>query len=299
MQKNRQLVGMAAALAANVIFGFSFIFSKMALQVAHPLLILAVRFLFAFLCLNLLILTGLVKIDLRGKKKGRLIVMGIAQPLCYFIFELYGLSMNSSALSGIIISLVPVAVVVLCTLLGERPTALQTVCTVISIAGVSAISMLSSSGGQSSPLGIALLVLAVISAAVFNLLSRSESATFSPFERTYMMFLIGSIGFSLIAACTLGGELPQQVAAAFADSRFIMAELYLSVVSSIGAFMLYNYSTSVISAVQSSSFSSIITVVSVAAGVIILGDPFSPLQAALCAVIILGVWGVNAAPARK
>lgn len=299
MQNGKQLGGMAAALAANVIFGFSFIFSKMALQAAHPLLILAVRFLFAFLCLNLLMLTGVVKINLRGKKKGRLILMGIAQPLCYFIFELYGLSMTSSALSGVIISLVPVAVVILCSLLGERPTALQAVCTVVSIAGVSAISILSSTDGQNSPLGIILLCLAVISAAVFNILSRSEAATFSPFERTYVMFLIGSIGFTVIAACALGNELPQQLAAAFTDSRFIVAELYLSVLSSIGAFMLYNYSTSVISAIQSSSFSNIITVVSVAAGVIILGDPFSPLQALLCAVIILGVWGVNAAPARK
>jgi drug/metabolite transporter (DMT)-like permease len=200
MQSGKQLGGMAAALTANVIFGFSFIFSKMALQAAHPLLILAVRFTFAFICLNLLMLTGLVKINLRGKKKGRLILMGLAQPLCYFIFELYGLSMTSSALSGVIISLVPVAVVVLCSLLGEKPTALQVVCTVVSIAGVSAISILSSAGGQNSPLGIILLCLAVISAAVFNILSRSESATFSPFERTYVMFLIGSIGFTVIAA---------------------------------------------------------------------------------------------------
>ena len=46
----------------------------------------------------------------------------------------------------------------------------------------------------------------------------------------------------------------------------------IAVLSSVAAFMLYNYSTSVISAVRSSSFSNIITVVTVLAGVLILKE---------------------------
>jgi len=70
MKSNKQFLGMAAALAANVIFGFSFVFSKLALSVAHPLVILAVRFTVAFLLMNIFWLTGLLKLNFKNKKVG-------------------------------------------------------------------------------------------------------------------------------------------------------------------------------------------------------------------------------------
>lgn len=293
MENKNKILGCSAALLANVIFGFSFIFSKLALSVAHPLTILCVRFVVAFAALNLLILVGLVKINLKGKKLGKLIAMGIAQPLLHFTFELYGLAMVSSALSGVITSLVPVAVMIICVFLGEKPTFIQVICTIVSIVGVSVVSMLSFDGAKSHLLGIILLVCAVISASVFNILSRSESAVFSPFEKTYMMFLIGSIGFTVIAVSVLRGEFISEIYKAFSSAKFIGAEFYLAIVSSLLAFMLYNFSTSRINAIQASSFSNIITVVSIIAGVVFLKEEFSPLQFIICAFIILGVWGVN------
>jgi drug/metabolite transporter (DMT)-like permease len=67
----------------------------------------------------------------------------------------------------------------------------------------------------------------------------------------------------------------------------------------VAAFLLYNYSTTAISAVRASSFSNIITVVTVLAGVIILKEKFTILEYILCAVIILGVWGVNTFTAER
>ncbi len=294
MRDKKQFYGILAALLANVIFGFSFIFSKAALNAAHPLIILAVRFTVAFLALNLLLLTGKIKLSFKGKPKTKLIAMGLAQPLLYFIFELYGLSLVSSALSGVIIALVPVGVMLMATVfLGERPTVMQGICTLISIIGVSAISIISNDGSKNHFQGILLLVGAVLCASVFNVLSREESSRFSPFERTYIMFLLGCIGFNLIAFSTLKGDYIPQLTEALLTPSFIIAIIYLAIFSSVGAFILYNYSTTVIPAVQSSSFSNIITVVTVLAGVIILKESFSATQYIICVLIILGVWGVN------
>lgn len=300
MANKKQLSGMLAALTANIIFGFSFIFSKLALTASHPLIILCVRFFFAFLTLNLLLLTGKIKLDFKGKPKKKLLVMGVMQPLLYFILELYGLSLVSSALSGVIISLVPVAVMLLATLfLKEKTTMIQGVCTAVSIIGVGAISILSNDNSKTYFLGVLLLIGAVICASVFNVLSRTESAQFSAFERTYTMFLIGFIGFSLIAVCVLKNKFIPELVTAITNPYFIIAILYLSVLSSVAAFILYNYSTSVISVVQSSSFSNIITVVTIMAGVIFLRENFSLIEYLLCAVIIAGVWGVNTATPNK
>ena len=292
MDKN--ITGSLAALVANIIFGFSFLFSKVALGYANPLIILAVRFTVAFLVLNILWLFGIVKLNLKGKPKKKLILMALAQPLLYFIFELYGIEKSSSALSGVIISLVPVAVILLSTfVLKERPTLKQILFSVLSLSAVIVISLLSNDGGNNTLIGIFLLLGAVVCAAVFNILSRSESERFTPFERTYMMFLIGTIGFNIIALVTLRENFFSELTVAVSSLEFWGAVGYLSVLSSIAAFMLYNYSTSVISSVRAASFSNIITVISVFAGLIILKENLSVPQIICSFLIIIGVFGVN------
>ena len=294
MDDKKQISGMLCAFLSNLIFGFSFIFSKMALKNAHPLIILSTRFTVAFAVLNLLIVLRIIKVDFKNKPLKKLMLMSIAQPLCYFILELYGLKMVSSALSGIIISMVPVGVIICSALIGrEKPTVMQFICTIISLSGVSVISILSNNGEKTTVIGILLLTGAVISAVAFNLLSRNISGSFSPFERTYFMFLIAFIGFNSISATVLNKSFIPEIKRAFSSSEFIIAIVYLAVISSILAFMLYNYSTTNISAVRSSSFSNIITVVSILAGIFILKEKLSILQIILCVPIILGVWGVN------
>lgn len=301
MNAKKQTFGILAALIANIIFGFSFIFSKLALSVAEPLIILSARFTISFIVLNLLLLSRKFKVEYKGKPKFKLILMGLMQPLLYFIFELFGLSLVSSALSGVIIALVPVVVMVLATFfLAEKPTVMQIICTVLSIVGVSLISIISNDGSRNYLLGVILLVGAVICAAFFNVLSRKESEKFSPFERTYMMFLLAAVGFNLIGAILYKKDYIPSVLTAFTHSEFTVAVLYLSVLSSVVAFLLYNYSTTVISVLQSASFSNIITVVTVVAGIVILKEKFGVWEYLLCLLIVLGVSGVNVfVPKRK
>ncbi len=292
MDKN--IKGSIAALTANIIFGFSFLFSKVALDYANPLIILAVRFTIAFAVLNILWLFRIVKLNFKGKPKKRIILMALAQPLLYFIFELYGIEKTSSAMSGVIISLVPVAVILLSTfVLKEKPTRSQILFSALSLMAIVVISILSNDGGENSLVGILLLLGAVICAAAFNILSRSEAQRYSPFERTYMMFLIGTVGFNIIAIASLRENYILELTSAAISPQFWGAIFYLSVLSSIVAFMLYNYSTSVISSVRAASFSNIITVVSVLAGIFILGEVLSLPQLICCLLIIIGVFGVN------
>ncbi len=291
---DKNVKGSAAALVVNIIFGFSFMFSKIALGYAHPLVILSVRFTVAFLCLNLLWVLGIVKMSFRGKPKKRLLLMALAQPMLYFSFELYGVENTSSAISGVIISLVPVAVIVLSTVfLKEKPTLPQVLFSALSLSAIVAISLLSDDGGDNKLFGILLLLGAVISDAVYIILSRSESAHYSPFERTYIMFLVGTVGFNLMAILGLRGGWLGEVVSAVSQIEFWGAILYLSVLSSIVAFMLSNYSTSVLTPVRTTSFSNLITIVSVLAGVFIMGESLSLAQLVCCVLIIVGVFGVN------
>ena len=294
MIKNKHLSGVICALLANIIFGFSFIFSKTALSVSHPLIILAVRFTVAFLFLNVLLIFGIFKINFKTFKNPTLLLMGLAQPFLYFIFELYGLSLVSSALSGVIIALVPVAVILMSAfLLKEKPTAIQWFFTAVSIFGVSIISYISNDGEKTYIIGVLLLVAAVLCAAIFNILSRKQSEDFSSFERTYIMFLIGCIGFNITALIALKGNYLPLLIQSISNGKFIISIVYLAIISSVLAFLLYNFATANITAIESSSFSNIIPVVTVLAGVLILNEHLNEWGFILCGLIIAGVWGVN------
>lgn len=294
MKNRKHFLGILCALMANIIFGFSFIFSKMALSVSEPLIILAVRFTIAFLFLNVFLCLGVFKMKFKIFKNPTIWLMALAQPFLYFIFELYGLSLVSSALSGVIIALVPVGVMLLsAVILKEKPNFIQWIFTAVSIIGVSLMSILSNDGNKNYSLGVILLVGAVICAAIFNILSRKQSASASPFERTYAMFFMGFVGFNIIAAIRYKGQFIPLVLQSFKHSEFIIAIIYLAVVSSVLAFLVYNFATSNITVIEASSFSNIITVVTVLAGVFILKESLNLWGYILCGIIIMGVWGVN------
>jgi drug/metabolite transporter (DMT)-like permease len=120
--KNK-LYGIAAACIAHTIWGFSFIFSKTALQFAAPAVLLAVRFILAFTLMNLLLLTGKFKLSFKGKKVGSLLLLGLLEPVLYFFCESYGILYTNATLAGLIISLNPIAAIIFSSVfLGEHPT---------------------------------------------------------------------------------------------------------------------------------------------------------------------------------
>ena len=280
-----------AALLGYSIFGFSFLFSKTALGFASPFFLLAVRFLFAFIALNFVLLFGKTKISLKGKPIGSLLLLGFIQPVCYFIFETYGIDSTTAAFSGVMIGTVPIIGLILGTLfLKEKCSFLQVFFTVFSVLGV----YLTTSGGfgNISVKGFAFLLGAALSAALFTILSRKISEHFSAFERTYVMFLLGSAVFIPLAIFEQRNNFGL-ILKPLSEPLFLLSVFYLAVVSSVCAFLLINFSLNRLPAGRALIFSNFTTVISVLAGIFILGDKFSASQLFGIAVITLSVFGVS------
>ena len=170
------------------------------MRTATPLVLLSSRFTISFVLLNLLLLTGRVRVNLWDKPLGKMFLLGLFQPIAYFLCENYGLRLSASTFAAVMISLIPIASLIFAAFfLCERPTALQCVCSVVSVSGVVLLSLLGSSEGTFSPAGCLLLVGAIVSAVGFNALSRKLAASVSAYERTYIMFLLGCVCFTGIA----------------------------------------------------------------------------------------------------
>ena len=98
----------AAAIAGNVIFGLSFMFSRVVLLTVDTFVMLALRFSLAFLAMNVLVCARVVKVDLK-KDLRPLLALGLFQPVLYFTFESLGIKLTNSVISGSMIATVPVA----------------------------------------------------------------------------------------------------------------------------------------------------------------------------------------------
>ena len=293
MKLNEEKKGMLAATVTYTIFGLSYLFSKMALNVTDPTILLWMRFTVTFLVLNVLVLTRVAKVNYRGKKVGKVILLGILQPALYFVLENYGIMYTTTSFTGLMSSVNPVFTAILgALLLKERPNMKQWVCIVISIIGVMIVSM-GGTGGQNTVAGCVCLLAAYFIGSFYSLLVRHISDEFTPFEMTYMMFTVGFAFFTGWAFVMNGSETVTRAAAALANSEFIIAILYLGVLSSVVAYFLANYSLARLPVARQTVFTNMATIVSVLAGVIFMKDTFTWLHALSFVLILTGVVGVN------
>ena len=280
-----------AALLSNAIFGFSFLFTKVALEVSHPSVLLSIRFLVSFLLLSLFILAGKQKISLKGKPVGKLLIMGLIQPVIYYFCETKGIAMTTASFSGVMIGLIPVAGLIIgVAFLKEKCTVFQVCCTVLSVIGV-AMTTTGGFGTFSLP-GFLYLLGAVMAAATFTAISRSISHCFSAFERTYVIAAMGTVAFTLMALVQSRSDLSVWLEP-LDEVAFWLPLLYLAAGSSVCAFLLYNSSLNHLKAGHVLMLSNFTTVVSVLAGILILGDSFTPVQLAGICIIVLSVVGIS------
>ncbi|MBQ3322212.1 MAG: DMT family transporter [Firmicutes bacterium] len=304
---NSHAKAISAVIVGNTIFGFSFIFSKMALQITLPSVLIAVRFVMAFIVLNLIVLFGraiqvsdgqggrkpLVQFSLRGKPLRYIILLALFQPILYFLCESYGIVYTSAAFAGTIIAVIPVAGIVFDVLIMHTKVRLrQIICAVMSAVGV-AITTVGAEGMRSSALGLLILLGAVAAGALFYVFSKKSGDDYNPLEQTYVMFALGSIVYSVFALVQCHGQYSELILGALLQPQFIISVLYLSVVSSVTAFICLNYGTVRVTVSEASIFANLTTVISIIAGVVFLHEVFTPFQVVGAIVILISVFFAN------
>lgn len=279
---------MIAVILGNAIFGLSFLFSKVILDMTVPSVLLAFRFTLAFIVLNLIVILGKGKIEfsLKGKPLKNILLLAIFQPVVYFFAESYGIAYTSSAFAGTIIAVIPIAGIVCDILIMHvKVSKKQILCSVGSVIGV-AITTLGMESTKSSALGIMMLFVAVLAAALFYVFSQKAGEHYNALERTYVMFAIGSVTYVIAALVQCAGHYDTMILPVITSGQFWGGMIYLSVFSSVAAFMALNFGSSYIPVSQASIFANLTTVISIVAGVVVLHESFS-VQQVIGAVIIL------------
>lgn len=290
---------MLAAVGVYTLWGFSFLASKVGQEAATPFVLIAYRFDLAVLVLSIPVILGKVKIRLRGKNIKPLLLLGAMEPCIYFIGEQYGLRYTNSAFSGLMIAVIPIVTLIMAAaFLKDRPSRAQWLFSLLSIAGIALISVVENSGGQVQFIGVIFLIAAVISGSAYGVISRSISDEFSVYERTYFMQLMGGVFYTVLAFAEQRGNLGA-IIAPLANADFVAAVLYLSLGASVLGYSLFNYAVSNAPMANVISLCNLTTVISVAAGIVLLGEPFSPVSLIAMLAVLVGIWGVQKFPPKE
>lgn len=288
-RKGSMTLALCCGVTGNVIWGASYLFTRIAQQEAPPMVQMSLRFLLAFLLLNLMMLFGWEKIRLRGKNLRPLIVLSCVEPI-YFFFESYGIYYSNSTFAGVTLAIVPVIAIGMGVLiLKEYPTRKQFLLCFVPIAGVMLVTIAGSGLGAVQPIGVVLVFGACLFAAFYRVYNKDSSAEFTAFERSYFVIGMCMLVFTVAALCMERGDLTP-FAAALHSKRFVLSTLVLSVFCSVAANILVNYSASILPMAIFSNLGSLITVCAMFLGIIFLDEPTNAMSLVGSAMVLVGLF---------
>lgn len=285
MKDNTTKAVICAALG-NIIWGFSFLFTKVGLAIApDPNVMLAHRFTVSTLLMLIPLLLGKQKLSFEGKNWKPVAIL-LSMQLSYYLFESYGVLYTNSTISGLVLAVVPVVTIATGALfLKEYPTKRQALFCIMPVAGVIIMTVSGKELGVVTPLGVLFLLLTMLSSAFYKTANRRVAAQFSPYERTLMVLAISAVAFTVSGMGSVGWDAGAFLAPIL-NLRYLGAILGLAVFCSIVANLLVNYASGNMSVFKVSSFGSLSTLCSTFAGVVFLKEPMS-LSLLLGGVLIL------------
>ncbi len=300
--QDRIVTGMLCAVGFEALYGLSFLFTKQATEMASIFTLLSWRFFVALVVMSLLALFGVVKINLKGKPIRPLLPVILFDPCLYFIGETIGVDRTTATESGVFLACIPVAALLAsAVVLKKRPSGRQIVGILITLVGVLitvlAVGVLSSL----SAVGYLLLVVTVLSYALYSVFVDRAARWYTGAEITYSMLIAGASLFVILALleALLRGNMTTLVTFPFRERIFLTAILYQGIGCSIVAFLLNNMAIAKIGVNRTASFTGVQTVVTILAGALVLRETFTWWQLLGAVMILLGVYTANVRKKRQ
>ena len=149
-------------------------------------------------------------------------------------------------------------------------------------------------------IGVALIFSAVVVIAFNRTFVRRAGRHFTAFETVYLTTGMGALGFSIETAVihAVKGDLPHFFEGLW-NMDFIISVLYMGIGSCVLAFLFMTYSLAHLPIAISTSTSTVSTVISIMAGVLVLHEPFRWVDALGVALILGGVFGLSYSYSRE
>jgi drug/metabolite transporter (DMT)-like permease len=288
--QNQAYIGL---ILVTIIIGLSFIFVKIGLRYAGAMDLLAHRFTAAAVSIVLLWAFGFIRLPAFNFAKAKsLLLLSLFYPLLFFALQTFGLEHSTASEAGIIFATTPIITLIAASFfLKEKTTFWQKIGIVLSIAGILYIIYFTGDiSGSTTLKGLILLLLSVLAVVAYYILGKLVGARFTAMEITVWMTLLAFVvfnGFSIV------GHIQNHSLAGFFDPllhpEFLWAVLYLGVLSSMLTAFFTNFALAQIPASQIAVFNNLSPLISIAGGILILGETLFTYHIIGGLMVLLGV----------
>ncbi|MDE5418267.1 DMT family transporter [Labilibaculum sp. DW002] len=247
----KSLLIYGSIILAMLFWSFSFVWVKIVYTVYNPITTVILRLIISTILL-FVIGKGFKRIEkIEKKDRMQLLLLAFFEPFLYFMGESFGLKLVSSTLGAVIISTIPLFSPVAAYFFHrEKIGIMGVVGIIISIIGVSVIIFNKNFNLIASPLGIALMFLAVGAAVGYSIVLKKLAAKYNPVSLISYQNLLG-IFFFLPLFFTFDY---QHFIAAKPTTEVMISILELAIFASSLAFIFFTYGLNYLGITKSNIF---------------------------------------------
>ncbi len=298
--------GTVAWLALGVVYllwGSTYLANRLIITDVPPLLAGAARFLVGGCLLAgvVLVVAGRGAFAMSRAQLGTAALSGLLLPAWGNGLVALGQQHVASGLAALLVASVPLHIVVLRALTGDRPRMATVGGVAVGVAGLALLLLAGPSAGSGGTVGSAwwgpwLVVLAALGWASGTFATTRLPVPANPFALAAVQMLAG--GMVLTVVSLSAGD---RVDLATVSPTAWWAWAYMAVVVSLGAFSAYAYALASLPVSTVATYAYVNPVIAVLLGVLVVGERFSALQLAGGGVVLVAVVLVILAerPSRK
>lgn len=285
--KNKSLAGHIAAFVTILIWGTTFISTKVLLQSFTPIEILFIRFVIGYAALWCVCPRRLTISD--RKQEGYFALAGLIGVTLYYLFENIALTYTLASNVGVIISIAPFFTVIFtCLFLHEGRPGLRFFCGfLIAMAGIFLISFDSKTELQLNPLGDILAVAAaVLWAAYSTLMKKITGYGYNTIQTTRRIFFYGiGLMIPVLFMMDFHVELWQ-----FYDMKMLLNLIFLGLGASALCFVTWNFAVKMVGSVKTIIYIYMVPVITAVTSALILHEKMTKAIVGGIALTLLGLF---------
>ena len=284
-------MGVAAVLllVTNVVYATSYVVTRLVLDDVPPATLALLR-----LVLGAAVLLVLGRRSSRPEpgrvRSARVFWMGALGFAAAFALSHWGIARSSATNAALLIVVEPLTLVALGPLLlGERLTRREAAGAAVAVAGAALVVLNGVPGVTLEILprwqGDVLLVLSGVAYASYSLLGRTVLSETNAAAITTRSIIWGAVVMAPLAGLEwAAGARPSLTPSA------IVGTLYLALVISAGAYLVWNWALARVEASRAAPFLTIQPVVGALLGAVVLGEPVTRFTAMGGGLVVLGLW---------
>ncbi|MBO7277851.1 MAG: EamA family transporter [Bacteroidales bacterium] len=284
---NRILTAYIAIIFSMIFWGISFVWTKELINSNFPVfLILTIRVAISSL-LMFVTFTLIHKLEKIQKADiSKFLLLAFFEPFLYFVGENFSMQYVDASFAAIMIALLPIVNPLALYIFNKEKIGWNLlVGVVVSIIGITIMSINPNGQIVISWQGVLLLLLAVVSGAGYSVILCKLIHKYSPITITTYQNIIGILYF---LPCLLIFDLGKISSITF-SANSILSLILLAVFCSSGAFMLYSYGAKIISVIKVSVFTNAIPVVTIIAAVILGQETFTFPKILGIVIVVIGL----------